>query len=187
MASSRKSNTNCDSVRWQVFPKNQTASDHQLGLLEVFAKVYKDICTPLNRLQSNDVLRVLRPDLIDLGYEVEGPGEKIERPVLYGELGRKEKSYNVDGWHQATGTILEVEAGQAVENNRFALDVLKACSIQGAKNLAMAIPANYYPDRLRKEGKPPKKEFDSVVNMIDSLYISNRFQMPLDSILVVGY
>ena len=188
MAQSKKQPTlKNEGVRWQVFPKNQTASDHQVALIGVFISVYEQIGTPLNRLQSNEVLGVLRSGLMGLGYEIEGPGEKIVRPVLYGEMGKKEKSYNVDGWHQGTGTILEVEAGQAVENNRFALDILKACSIQGAKNLTMAIPSSYHPDRLRKEGKPPKREFDSVVNTLDSLYISNRFHMPLESILVVGY
>ena len=176
-----------EGIRWQVFPRNKTTSNHQVALLGVFNRFCGEICTPLNRLQSNEVLGVLRVALKGMGYEIEGPGEKIVRPVLFGESGENEKWYNVDGWHEESGTVLEVEAGQAVENNRFALDILKACSIQGARNLIMAIPANYHPDRLRKEGKPPKREFDSVVKTLDSLYISNRFQMPLESILVVGY
>ena len=176
-----------EGIRWQIFPRNKTTSKHQVAFLEVFNRFYEEICTPLNRLQSNEVLGVLRAALKGIGYEIESPGEKIVRPVLFGESGKKDKSYNVDGWHEESGTVLEVEAGQAVENNRFALDILKACSIQGAKNLTMAIPSNYHPDRLRRGGKPPKREFDSVVNTLDSLYVSNRFQMPLDSILVVGY
>jgi hypothetical protein len=187
MPSVKRTPVKSEGVRWQVFPRNKTTSKHQVEFLGVLNRFYGEICTPFNRLQSNEVLGVLRLALKDIGYQIEGPGEKIIRPVLFGESGKKDKSYNVDGWHEESGTVLEVEAGQAVENNRFALDILKACSIQGAKNLIMAIPSNYHPERLRKEGKPPKREFDSVVNTLDSLYVSNRFQMPLDSILVVGY
>lgn len=174
-------------IRWQVFPRNKTASEHQIGLIKLFEDLTQQISTPKNRLQSNEVLAVLRPSLIEYGYQVEGKGEKVERPVLYGESGKKEKLYYVDGWDQSTGTVLEVEAGQAVENNRFAIDILKACSIQDAKNLVMAIPANYHPERLRKANKKPKKAFDSVVLTLDGLYSANRVQLPLDSILVIGY
>ena len=183
----KKSSVGIEKIRWQVFPRNRTASDHQVAVLKVFQDLYGQIGTPHNRLQSNEVLAEVRLPLTEMGYEIEGPGARVERPVLFGESGKKDKSYNVDGWHETSGTILEVEAGQAVENNRFAIDILKACSIQGAQNLIMAIPAKYHPDRLKNSGKPPKKEFDSVVLTLDAIYSAARVQLPLDSVLVIGY
>lgn len=106
---------------------------------------------------------------------------------MFGENDKPVKSYNVDGWHEESGTVLEVEAGQAVENNRFALDLIKALSIQTARNLIIAVPANYFPERLRRDNKPPKKEFDEVAKVLDGLYSSGRIELPLESILVIGY
>lgn len=173
-------------IRWQVFPRSHLASAHQLLVIEIFEDEYPKLGTPQNHLSSNEVLSVVRPRLEFVGYQVEGD-RRVKRPVLFGECGKPAKQYDVDGWHEETGSILEVEAGQAVENNRFALDLLKASSIQFARNLIMAIPANYHPERLRKSGKPPKKEFDSVLRTLDALFASNRLALPLESVLVIGY
>jgi hypothetical protein len=173
-------------IRWQVFPRNRSASELQRELLTVFESEFDKLGTPMNGLKSNEVLAVVRPKLENLGFEIEGE-KKVARPVLFGENDRPTKTYNVDGYHETTGTVLEVEAGQAVENNRFAIDLLKALSIQGATHLVMAIPANYHPDRLRRAGKPPKREFDEVVKVLDGLFAAGRVSLPLVSILVIGY
>jgi len=144
------------------------------------------IGTPKNSLKSNEVLASLRSDLISIGYEIEGL-EKVNRPVLYGESDKPLKTFNVDGWHASTATILEIEAGQAIENNRFAIDILKAISIQDAEHLVIAVPTNYRPARLKLAEKAPKREFDKVVNIVDSLYIAGRVKLPLTSIMIIGY
>ena len=174
------------SIRWQVFPRNQPTNDLLRGVIGAFEAELDNIGTPHNGLKSNEVLAAMRPRLEELGFEVEGSG-KVSRPVLFGENDRPTKTYNVDGYHELSGTILEVEAGQAVENNRFAIDLLKAFSIQGANFLVMAIPANYHPERLKKSGKSPKREFDEVVKVLDALFSAGRIQMPLKSIVVIGY
>ena len=174
------------SIRWQVFPRNRSASEFMRSVISVFESELGKIGTPDNGLKSNEVLAVVRPKLEALEFVVEGSG-KVARPVLFGENDRPTKTYNVDGYHEASGTVLEVEAGQAVENNRFAIDLLKAFSIQGANHLVMAIPANYHPERLKGAGKPPKKEFDEVVKVLDALFSAGRIQLPLISILIIGY
>lgn len=173
-------------VRWQVFPKYLSASAHQIQVIEIFDVNFKVLGTPENGLKSNEVLSIVCPGLELIGYQVEGV-VKVVRPVLFGESGKITKSYNVDGWDDRSGTVLEVEAGQTIENNRFALDIFKACSIQSARNLILAVPASYHPERLRNSNKPPKKPFDDVIKHVDSLYSSNRMELPLDSILVIGY
>jgi hypothetical protein len=173
-------------IRWQVFPRNIATNDLQRAVIRVFEAESTRIGTPENGLKSNEVLAVVRPRLEELGFQIEG-SVKVARPVLYGENDRPSKTYNVDGYHEASGTVLEVEAGQAVENNRFAIDLLKALSIQDANCLVMAIPANYHPDRLKSAGKPPKKEFDEVVKHLDALFSSGRVDLPLATVLVIGY
>lgn len=173
-------------IRWQVFPRNRATSDLQRSIISAFEFYFESIGTPKNGLKSNEVLAVVRPKLVELEFEIEGT-TKVARPVLFGENDHPTKTYNVDGYHEATGTVLEVEAGQAVENNRFAFDLLKALSIQGAKSLVMAIPANYHPHRLKSAGKPPKKEFDEVVKVLDALFSAGRVDLPLSSVLVIGY
>jgi len=173
-------------VRWQVFPRNRAATNHQRQVIGIFESLVLTIGTPDHGLKSNEVLAAVRKDLEEIGYEIEG-SEKVARPVLYGESDRPAKTFNVDGWHEETGTILEVEAGQAVENNRFAIDLLKALSIQDANHLIMAIPANYHPERLKSAGRPPKREFDEVVKFLDALFVAGRVDLPLRSIIVIGY
>jgi len=152
----------------------------------VFQDCLLKIGTPTNGLSSTDVLGTVGPGLESIGYVVE-KGRRVTRPVLFGENDKPVKSYNVDGWHEESATVLEVEAGQAVENNRFALDLIKAVSIQTAKNLVIAVPANYFPERLKRDNKPPKKDFDEVVKVLDGLYASGRVELPLESILLIGY
>ena len=173
-------------IRWQVFPRNRATSELHRAVVRVFESQILEIGTPENGLKSNEVLAKLRAPLENLGFRIEGK-EKVARPVLFGESDRPAKTYNVDGYHQDSGTVLEIEAGQAVENNRFALDLLKALSIQGANHLVMAIPANYHPERLRSSGKAPKKEFDEVIKVLDALFAAGRVDLPLESIVVIGY
>lgn len=46
-------------------------------------------------------------------------------PVLYGEKGLIDKSFEVDAVHRDTNTIVEIEAGRAFANNQFLKDFLK--------------------------------------------------------------
>lgn len=174
------------SIRWQVFPRNRATSDLHRLVIAAFEAVVDIIGTPANGLKSNEVLAVLKPGLEELGFVVEGT-KKVSRPVLFGENDRPTKTYNVDGYHESSGTVLEVEAGQAVENNRFAIDLLKALSIQDAHHLVMAIPANYHPERLKGAGKTPKREFDEVIKVLDALFSAGRIELPLVSVVVIGY
>ena len=67
-------------------------------------------------LTSNQVLAVLRDDLLDLGFAVEGgerSGSKITRPVFFGDNGIPTLRYQVDGYQEDWECGLEVEAGRA--------------------------------------------------------------------------
>ena len=49
------------------------------------------------------VLSIVRPELVQLGFAVEGGKTrvaKIERPVFYGENGRPTLNYQIDAYHR---------------------------------------------------------------------------------------
>src|SRR4051794_5569112 len=62
---------------------------------------------------SDAVLAKLRPGLQSLGYQVESgktAKQNITRPVLYGDDGKPEVSYDIDAFHDLLGIAVEVEA-----------------------------------------------------------------------------
>jgi hypothetical protein len=70
-------------------------------------------------MDSNAALRVLRPALVALAFEVEAGKkreEKIRRPVLFDDQGTEDLAYEVDAFHPEEGIALEVEAGRGLPN-----------------------------------------------------------------------
>jgi hypothetical protein len=131
-------------------------------------------------LKSNEVLAVVAPQLTLLGFEVEAgkkTEEKITAPVLFGLNGRLEKAFDADAYHRAGGFVLEVEAGRGVVNNQFLKDLFQACMMHDVFYLAIAV-RNVYKER---------PDFDVVCRFINTLYASQRLQLPLTGILVIGY
>lgn len=79
-------------------------------------------------LTSNEVLAVLRDGLISLGFQVEAgkqKGDKIQRPVLFGEHGEPTLNYEIDAYHLDWRCGLEVEAGRAWMGNAIYRDLVK--------------------------------------------------------------
>ena len=92
------------SIRYICYPRTEPPPNFAEDVAAVFRSHEKEIAT-LNLakgLTSDGVLQVLREDLLDLGFEVETgkrKGQKIERPVFFGEDGRPELKYEVDAYH----------------------------------------------------------------------------------------
>ena len=72
---------------------------------------------------------------------------------------------------------MEVEAGRAVSNYQFLKDLFQACAMQEARHLVIAVRNLYL----------GKKDFDAVINFMETLYASSRLQLPLQSVTIVGY
>ncbi|MED0894136.1 hypothetical protein [Aneurinibacillus migulanus] len=77
-------------IRFQSFPRTEPPKDFIFSVVEVFKKHEEKISTffLLKGLQSDEVLRMLSSDLIELGWEIETnkkKKDKIERPVFFGE------------------------------------------------------------------------------------------------------
>lgn len=146
-----------------------------------------DLITPSDKhLESDDVLKLVCPTLQSLGYQVELgklAHQKVRRPVLFGPRGVATKSFDVDAFHEATGTVVEIEAGRGVRNHQFLKDLFEACAIQDAQYLVIAVLLGYWPKSFAK----PARDFDEVVNFIDTLYACERIKLPLEGVLIIGY
>jgi hypothetical protein len=103
--------------------------------------------------------------------------EKIHVPVLFGMNGRLEKSFDADAYHEGEGFVIEVEAGRGVLNNQFLKDLFQACMMHDVRNLAIAVRNTY----------KGTKDFLEVVRFFDTLYASNRLQLPLEGVLIIVY
>ena len=137
---------------------------------------------------SNDVLALVRPYLEKYGYEVErgkGQDEKINVPVLYGENNSIDKSFYADAINRELGIVVEVEAGRAVRNNQFLKDIFQACMMFDVEYLVIAVLNEYH---FNSKGKEViGKDYQEVKTFLETLYISNRLQLPLKGILLIGY
>jgi hypothetical protein len=145
------------------------------------------IGTPAHQVESNSVLEAVRPGLEELGFDVERTGHMVNRPVLYGENGQYAKQFNIDAFHSLDGAVVEVEAGGAVANRAYAIDLLKATVIQDARWLAIAVCNGYWPKSRQTKGQAPAPDYDTVVRMMETLFASDRFVTPLDGVAIIGY
>lgn len=169
-------------IQFQHFPKRHRAPD----IIEKTVKVFQDnsqLIESNNKLDSNDVLEKLRNGLEAIGYKIEKGkkgDDKIAVPVLYGLNNRPEKAFFADGYHAEGKIVLEVEAAAAVANNRFLKDLFEACVMDDVDYCVIAV-------RNCNTTSNNAKDFDTVVRFIDTIYSSNRLQLPLSGITIVGY
>lgn len=168
------------SVKYQFFPKNKKITDDLQDVVDVFDKNYALIKSDNCSLESNKVLSRVANDLECIGYRVEKSkkdDDKIIVPVLYGQNGNLEKKIEVDAYNEEKKVVIEVEAGRAVTNYQFLKDLFEACMMDNVEYLVIAV-RNIY----RK-----KDDFKEVVSFIETVYVSNRLQLPLKGILIIGY
>ena len=167
-------------INWQYFPKSQKLPDHLNKVINVFEKNLEKIDSKRNKLVSDEVLSKMRPALTRLGFSVEKSkksSDKIKVPVLFGRNGKLEKSFEADAYFESEHTVLEIEAGRGVTNYQFLKDLFQACMMNNVFFLVIAI-RNTYRD---------SNDFEKVISFFDTLYASNRLQLPLKGILILGY
>jgi hypothetical protein len=129
-------------LRYQLFPRSVGLTDQLKSLVDCFEAVYEDIKSPENTLNSDGVLRFLRPHFEQLGFTIEtgkSKGQKIPVPVLFGLNNRIDKSFNADGISSDGTIVLEVEAGRAVDNYSFLKDIFQACLMHRVEYLVLAV------------------------------------------------
>lgn len=167
-------------VSWQYYPKSDEILGHLAKVVSVFKQHHEEIDSSKHRLSSNEVLFVLKKGLLGLGFKVEKGNrveDKIKVPVLFGRDGHPEKWFNVDAFQEETGSVLEVEAGRAVDNYQFLKDLFEACMMHDVDYLVIAVRKVYR----------EKADFEKVVTHFESLYASGRLRLPLKGVLIIGY
>lgn len=167
-------------LNYQLFPRSVAISREIQAVLDCFAAEYDKIDSTTNNLKSDEVLRIISPHLLKIGFNVEigkSAGDKIIVPVLFGRNNRIDKSFNADALSRDGKIVIEVEAGRATENNQFLKDLFQACMMFGVEYLVMAVRNEYR----------THKDFEIVYSFLETLYISNRISLPLRGILLIGY
>ena len=170
---------------WNYYPRNVRPPEWVNGLVETVAGASGTISTVEQRtgLSSDDVLRELTPGLTSLGYVVESgksKAAKIFRPVLFGDNGMPEVSYEIDAFHDGLGIAVEVEAGRGAATNADYRDIVRTSLILDANYLALLMPITY-----RSTTSIPA--FSRARHQLEAIYASNRLKLPFSGVLLVGY
>ena len=173
-------------INWMYFPQNRQIEPHLSLIVDAFVKMQEQIDSEgspnVRNLNSNDVLAIVAPELDVIGYSVEKSKrtvDKIRVPSLFGKNGTVNLAFEVDGYSHQAKTVIEVEAGRAVDNYQFLKDFFEACMMNDVDYLCIAVKNIY--------GKTHDQDFNKVCDFFSALYASNRLQIPLSGILIVGY
>lgn len=167
-------------INYQFFPRSQGVNEQIKSVIECFENVSDKIDSENHQLSSNEVLAIVRDDLEKIGFTVEtgkSAQQKINVPVLFGLNNSIDKCFNADALSLDGKIVVEVEAGRAVDNNQFLKDIFQACMMHYVEYLVLAVRNTY-----RRN-----KDFERVFTFLETLYISNRLQLPLKGILLIGY
>lgn len=174
-------------INYQFFPRSQGVTPRIRQIIECFIQVDKEKNTDTH-LRSNEMLALVRPYLEDIDFLVEkgkALDEQIFVPVLFGENDEIDKSFAADALSKDHKIVIEVEAGRAVFNNQFLKDIFQACMMFEVEYLVIAVLNEYH---FKVNGvERSSHDFQSVKTFLETLYISNRLQLPLKGILLIGY
>lgn len=167
-------------INFQFYPKNKQITHDLRSVVDVFKANVTKFESPKFTLESNEVLNHVANDLKNIGYRVETSkksSDKILVPVLYGLNGQMELRFDADAYNEEKGIVVEVEAGRAVTNYQFLKDLFEACVMSDVNYLVIAVRNEYRNSR----------DFEKVITFFNTLYTSNRLQLPLKGVLIIGY
>ena len=164
-------------------------SGQSAGIVAIFRAHESHVSTVALKkgLESDGVLKQLATDLAVIGFAVEASktrGNKIARPVFYGENGEASLRYDIDAYHSDWRCGLEVEAGRAILGNAIFRDLFQAMVMTDVDHLCLALPNVYkYTSRGRVQSVP---YYPKAVSIADALYGHTRVEMPY-GLTLIGY
>ncbi len=167
-------------IKYQFFPRSVGINKQVQKIIDCFLAVNDRICSPEHTLSSNEVLSILRLQLLKVPMRVEqgkARGSKIPVPVLFGLDNKIDQHFDADALSSDGTIVLEVEAGRAVDNYQFLKDIFQASMMYGVEYLVLAVRNNYR----------GHDDFKKIYTFLETLYISNRLHLPLKGVLLVGY
>ena len=171
-------------LHWAYFPRSAKVTPLALSVVAAFEAGHVSFSSDEHTHNSNEALALVAPHLKALGFLVESGKKRIEKisvPVLYGNNGTIEKSFDADAYHAAGKFVIEVEAGRGLVNFQFLKDLFQACMMDEVEYLAIALRNVYVAGGIKSQ------DFTQVVRWFDTLFASNRLQLPLKGILIIGY
>jgi len=170
---------------WKFYPSRNPAPAWVAGVVDAFAGAEDAIDSrSQSGISSDAALAAIRPALVAQGFEVEASkskADKITRPVLFGEQGSVIVQYDVDGFHPEHGAVLEVEAGRGAASNADYRDIVRASLMVGVRYLILAMMLSY------RGGGGAIRSYEIARDRIDAIYASERLELPLDGLLLIGY
>ncbi|MGY1805803.1 hypothetical protein ACI8AF_00365 [Blastococcus sp. SYSU D00669] len=161
--------------------------------VETFIEVVRDQrpaieSAKVDHLTSDAVLSHLAPGLAAAGYVIETGkkrGEKVRRPVLFGEQGRPRVTYEVDAVHDKLGVVVEVEAGRGARGNAIYRDLIRTSLIVDVKYLALGVMLEYR--HLSGARRMSVRSFQEARDQVDAIYASGQLRLPFEGLLLFGY
>ena len=176
-------------IRFTTFPRTQVPPHFISKVVEIFDKHGKHIGTSATKkgLTSNETLKVLRNDLIELGFDVEAgkrKNDKIRRPVFFGENAQPDLQYEIDAWHPEWKAGLEIEAGRAWMGNAIYRDLVQALVMVETDHLLLAVQNAYHYSASNRS--MTSRDYRHTVSVAQALYGHSRIRMPY-SLCVIGY
>jgi hypothetical protein len=167
-------------LKYQLFPRSFGVIKAVQEVVGCFEKNYNGIKSPENTLSSDEVLKIIRYDLENIGFKVEtgkGRDEKIQVPVLFSLNNKIDKFFDADAFSADGKIVLEVEAGRAYVNNQFLKDIFQACMMPTVEYLILAVRNDYRGN----------DDFSKIFTFLETLYINGRLKLPLQGIVLIGY
>lgn len=175
---------------WDYYPRNVRPPDWSTDFVGVVCAAESTVSTETKAtgLSSDAVLAALAEGLQRLDYVVETgktKAGKIARPVLFGQNGMPEVSYEIDAFHDQLGVAVEVEAGRGARGNATYRDLIRTSLILDARYLTLLLPLAY---RHQSGGREVAvKAYDETRHQLNAIYASQRLRLPFDGILLIGY
>lgn len=174
-------------INYQFFPRSHGVIPKMRDIINCFKKVDEERNTNVH-IVSNDMLALVRPHLKELHFTVEtgkSANKQIYVPVLFSENDQVDKYFAADALSEDHKIVIEVEAGRAVRNNQFLKDIFQACMMYEVEYLVIAVLNEY---TYNSNGKPQTShDYQLIKTFLETMYVSNRMQLPLKGILLIGY
>jgi hypothetical protein len=177
------------STRFSTFPQTEPPPFFVPKIVSIFQshEPYIGTIALEKGLSSDNVLALLRNDLLSVGFEVESgkrKTQKIERPVFYGENGLPVVRYQIDAYHDGWRCALEVEAGRAWMGNAVYRDLIQASVMVNVEHLILAVPLSY---KYMTSGRlTVNSDYEYTRSLATALYGHTRLRLPY-SLTVIGY